>query len=314
MKEQFINVSFQKKSLALLDNCNDIIEQYQSQGLRLSLRQLYYQLVSRNIIENTERAYKNVGKLVSQGRLAGILDWKAIEDRIRVPRKVAEWDSPAQILNICIEQYRIPRWNDQDNYVELWCEKDALAGVLTPITEEYHVTLMINRGYSSQSAMKEAAERLQKADQRGKLASIRYIGDLDPSGEDMVRDVEDRLTLLTRGAFDFDVIKVAITPEQVAQYNPPPNPAKMSDSRAARFVAEFGQYSYEADALPPDVLDQIVRDEITSYIDFDVWEESIEAEDRDKTLLEQARDSIMEQRGDDDDDEAGENDEDDNKG
>lgn len=296
MKEQFIGVNFQAKSITLLLECDSIIVQYQGQGLRLSLRQLYYQLVSRNTIPNTERSYKNLGKLVSQGRLAGLLDWNAIEDRIRVPRKITEWNSPAEIVDAAISGYRLPRWNDQPSYIELWCEKDALAGVLTPITEQYHVTLMVNRGYSSQSAMKEAAERFQLANHNNKMVSLLYIGDQDPSGEDMVRDVRDRLTLLTRNAFSIEVVKIAITQDQIAQYNPPPNPAKMSDSRAAKYVQEFGQFSYEADALPPDVLAQIVRDDIGQYIDFDAWEETIQREDDDKLLLEDMRDNLMDQR------------------
>lgn len=296
MKEQFIDVNFKAKSLVLLDYCEQIIDQYLSQGLRLSLRQLYYQLVSRNIIPNTERSYKNLGNLVSQGRLAGMLDWDAIEDRMRVPRMITEWDSPAQIMDSVISGYCLPRWDSQESYIELWCEKDALAGVITPITEEYHVLLMVNRGYSSQSAMKEAAGRFQSANRNGKMISLLYIGDQDPSGEDMVRDVRDRLGLLTYHDFSFDVVKIAITQQQIAQYNPAPNPAKMSDSRAAKYIEEFGQFSYEADALPPDVLDQIVRDEIREYIDFDAWDETIAREDDDNLLLEDARDAIMDQR------------------
>lgn len=296
-KESYIEVNFRAASLAQLRTCNAIITQYQAQGLRMTLRQLYYQLVSRNVIPNSERAYKNLGSLLSQGRLAGVVDWDAIEDRIRVPLRVTIWESPAQIMAAAVNSYRLPRWRTQPAHVEVWVEKDALAGVLQPITDRYHITLMVNRGYSSQSAMKESAERLEDTAAEGKDATILYIGDHDPSGEDMVRDVRDRLQLLTRESFDIDVVKLAITEAQVQQYNPPPNPAKLSDSRAAGFIAKFGQFSYEADALPPDVLAAVVEEAIVAEIDQDRWDEVIEQEERDRQLLQEAADEVMKRRG-----------------
>ncbi len=176
------------------------------------------------------------------------------------------------------------------------CEKDALAGVLQPLTQQHHITLMVNRGYSSQSAMRQAAERLRDADYDGKEITILYIGDQDPSGEDMVRDVGDRLRLLTRENIEIEVVKLAITEDQVAQYNPPPNPAKRSDSRAEGFIARFGEFSYEADALPPDVLAAVVNDAIEAQIDPDLWAEVIEQEEVDKELLKDARDEVMRRR------------------
>ena len=298
-REAFIDVNFRQASLELLSTANEVIRRYQRQGLRLTLRQLYYQLVSQNVISNTERSYENLGNLLSRGRLAGYVDWDAIEDRIRRPLMITEWSSPEHIMRAVMYGYKLPRWKNQDQYVELWVEKDALAGVLQPITEEYHVTLMVNRGYSSQSAMKEAAERLQKAAENGKELVILYIGDMDPSGEDMVRDVGDRLELLTHGE-SIEVIKLAITPEHIAQYNPPPNPTKLSDSRAAKFIAKFGNSSYEADALPPDVLAQIVRDALSEYVNQDAWDEISDKEAVDKDLLQQASDWVMEQRENDD--------------
>ena len=297
MKTAYKEISFRAASLDLLGRCNQIIEQYQAQGFRLTLRQLYYQLVSANIITNTERSYKNLGKLVSQGRIGGVLDWAAIEDRLRSPRKVSEWSSPESLMNAAIQGYKLPRWESQPQYVELWCEKDALAGVLTPITTDLHVTLMVNRGYSSQSAMKEAAERLENADVNEKVIKIIYIGDQDPSGEDMVRDVRDRLDLLTRGC-EIEVVKIAITEAQITQYNPPPNPAKMTDSRAAKYVEKFGVSSYEADALPPNVLAAVVREAIEAEIDDPLWEESVDRENEDKDLLREARDEVMRRRED----------------
>ncbi len=146
--ETFIETQFQTKSLELLTQINAIISSYQAQNLKLTLRQLYYQLVTRNIIRNEDRAYKNLGKLLSQGRLAGMVDWDAIEDRLRKPEKAQEWDDPDHIMRTVIDAYALPRWDNQETYCEMWVEKDALAGVLQPITDELHVTLMVNRGYN----------------------------------------------------------------------------------------------------------------------------------------------------------------------
>ena len=293
MKTAFITKKFRSESLERLDICNTIIADYMRQGFRLTLRQLYYQLVSRDLIPNTERSYKNLGNLINDGRLAGQVDWDAIEDRLRMPYRISEWTDPGQIMNIVADSYRLPRWNNQEYYVELWCEKDALAGVLRPIADQFQVTMMVNRGYSSQSAMKSAADRMLQALGTAQQCVILYIGDLDPSGEDMVRDIKDRLELM---AGYVRVQKLAITPEQVAQYNPPPNPAKMTDSRATGFVEKFGRFSYEADALPPNILAQVIRDAIEVYRDEVAWTEVETQEEEDKVLLREARDIIMDKR------------------
>lgn len=301
MKESFKDINFRPKSLALIDLAQQIIRTYFGQGYRLTLRQLYYQLVVRNAIKNMERSYKNLGSLISDGRLAGIIDWNAIEDRIRVPRKAPDWSDPASIMRAVVDGYRLPRWKDQPYHVELWVEKDALAGVLQPISEARHIILMVNRGYSSQSAMHDAYERFLVANSEGKENVILYLGDLDPSGEDMVRDIDDRLNMVF--GVDVQVIKLGITPEQVALYNPPPNPAKMTDSRAARFVSEHGYDSYEVDALPPDVLTTLINDAINGYEDSALMAATLEREERHKAMLQEASDDIMrrlEEEGEDD--------------
>ena len=148
VKLAFKDIALRSDSLQMISLCNQIIEGYQAQNLKLTLRQLYYQLVSRNAIPNQEKAYKNLGRLVSDGRLAGLIDWDAIEDRVRKPSTPNEFESLESLVNAAIYSYRLPRWRGQNSYVELWVEKDALSGVLAPLADEYHVTLMVNRGYS----------------------------------------------------------------------------------------------------------------------------------------------------------------------
>lgn len=292
-RETFKQTNFRADTLQMIALCNEIITQYQAQGLRLTLRQLYYQLVTRNAIRNLEREYKRIGAMLSEARLAGLVDWDAIEDRIRRPVVAPQWGSIQEIVEAALRQYRLPRWEGQERYVELWVEKDALAGVLQPLASEFHVTLMVNRGYSSQSAMYEAAQRLIDAAQGDRTIILFYLGDHDPSGEDMVRDVRDRLELF---GVDLTVEKLALTMDQVTQYDPPPNPAKMSDSRAAGYVAKFGAEAWEVDALPPDVLAGLIRAALASMVDRDRMDEVIEREDRDKADLRQAVEGLMRDR------------------
>jgi hypothetical protein len=209
VKTQYKSFNFRADSLAKIELANSIIASYQAQGLRLTLRQLYYQFVTRNALPNREKSYDSLGRLVSDARLAGLIDWEAIEDRVRVPRLPTEFSDLKDLINAALQSYRLPRWKGQSHYIELWVEKDALSGVLTPLAEQYHITLMVNRGYSSQSAMYEAGLRfIAHSD---KTCTLFYLGDHDPSGEDMVRDIEERLSMF--GAI-LRVKKIALTMDQ----------------------------------------------------------------------------------------------------
>jgi hypothetical protein len=280
----------------------DIVDDYASQNLTLTLRQLYYQLVSKDLIANNEKSYKRIGSIVSRARLGGILDWDAVEDRVRVPKMPPEFDSLDHLVETAFASYRLPRLKGQDTYVELWVEKDALAGVLAPIANKYHIALMVNRGYSSTSAMKEAGDRLRaKCVEIGtNVAHVLYLGDFDPSGEDMVRDVGDRLRLfanegveednyerecMIEGIVHIDVTKIALTMPQIKKHQPPPNPAKLTDSRAREFVAKHGKQSWEVDALPPRALKHLIELELDSLIDMDKVQKIKDKEEADKKML-----------------------------
>lgn len=291
-KECFLERTFRDDSTLVIRRANQIITDYLRQGYRLTLRQLYYQFVSKNWIANTERSYKRLGSIISDGRLAGLIDWDAIEDRVRVPRVPTEFDDLEQLCEAAVSSYRLPRWKGQCNYVELWVEKDALAGVLQPLASEYHVTMMVNRGYSSQSAMYEAANRFQI---RGEDCEkhLLYLGDHDPSGEDMVRDVRDRLEMF---GVSVHVKKIALTMAQVEEHEPPPNPAKMTDSRAGAYVAQHGAESWEVDALPPNVLAELIRHEILGLVDLEEMETIKEQEQTDTQELLKAVRTLMKRR------------------
>ena len=281
MKTKFKEIHFREDSLARIDLCNQVIEEYQGQGLRLTLRQLYYQLVTRNSVPNIERSYKNLSTLVSDARLAGLMDWEAIEDRARQPIQQSEFSGLPDLVEVAIRSYRLPRWEGQEYYAELWVEKDALAGVLLPLAFEFHVTMMVNRGYSSQSAMFESAARFTDADRQTPI--LFYLGDHDPSGEDMVRDVSERLRIF--GVSDIQVKKLALTMDQIEQYKPPPNPAKVSDPRATKYIREHGESSWEVDALPPEILRGIIRKAFNVIIDQEKMDVVKRQEERDKKRL-----------------------------
>lgn len=268
-------------SALLVNQCNEILAELS--GYRLTLRQLYYQLVSRNVIPNLERSYQNLSRLVTRARMAGLIDWDLIEDRVRTPWSMSEFENIADLVDAAVRSYRLPRWKGQSSYAELWVEKDALAGVLRPLAAEFHVTLMVNRGYSSASAMKASADRyLAHEDDQLYLF---YLGDFDPSGEDMVRDISARLYEFT--VPELDVQKVALTWEQIQQYNPPPNPAKHSDPRSREFIRKHGSSSWEVDALPPQVLEALIRERFEGIIDRVAMDNVIKQEELDKEKLRQ---------------------------
>ena len=291
MKEAFVARTFRGPALALLERAEIVVESYTGRGFRLTLRQLYYQLVSANAISNEERSYKRLGDLLSDARLAGLVDWAAIEDRVRVPRMAAEFADLRELAEAALASYRLPRWEGQDRYVELWVEKDALAGVLQPLAREFHVTLMVNRGYSSQTAMYDASKRFLAAADEGKDPVLLYLGDHDPSGEDMVRDIGDRLA--TFGVEGLDLEKIALTTAQVEEYGPPPNPTKMTDSRAAAYVARHGEHSWEVDALRPETLQDLIRSAIERRLDAAKMDEVKEREEADKDALRAAVSEIL---------------------
>lgn len=279
MKQVFIEKKFGAASLALIETANSIIEEYEGMGFQLSLRQLYYQLVARDYIENTVQSYKRVGNIISDARNAGLVDWDAIEDRGRTPYLPSQWTSPAEIVRAAANQFRIDRWQNQDNYVEVMVEKDALSGILRPVCSNLHVRFTANKGYSSSTAMYDAGQRFLQAHDAGRDLYLIYLGDHDPSGIDMTRDIEERLNLYGEYVGDnLNVMRIALNMNQVEHWNPPPNPAKETDSRFADYRARYGETSWELDAVEPQTLATLVQDSIEVLIDDETWQETLQKE------------------------------------
>jgi len=280
MKERFTyKLKLSKDNTIMLDKINDILEEYVYDGYTLTLRQLYYQLVSRDIIPNNDKEYAKISNILKNGRMAGIVDWSAIEDRVRVP-KLPYWVSGInEAINDIISQYRLNRMKGQERNIEIWVEKDALSNVLYRVSEKYHIRLMVNRGYSSVSAMYDAYKRLKDND------VILYFGDHDPSGMDMIRDVKERLQDF---GIDVDVLPIALTMDQIEEFNPPPNPAKIADPRAKWYIEKYGKTSWELDALPPRELIRLAENAVENIIDVDLYNEMLEKEQNDINELKES--------------------------
>lgn len=263
MKIKYEERKFNKRNLELVERVNNIVDEYSRQGYGLTLRQTYYQLVARGIIENSERSYKRIGDLIGNARLAGLIDWYAISDRTRYLRGTMTNTLPAKEIKSLAQQFHIDKWTNQPNYVEVWVEKDALVDVVGTACRDSDTRFFSCRGYCSLSEIWQAAQRfICRKKHEGRY--IIYLGDHDPSGIDMTRDISERLKL-----FGSDVVvrRVALSMKQIQRFNPPPNPAKITDPRATAYIEKFGNISWELDALEPQFITRLIKDEIGALMD-----------------------------------------------
>ena len=291
MKEKFINKKFKEESLIMIGTANSIIEEYQKKGFDLTLRQLYYQFVSSDTLPdhwvdketgstNNEKSYKKLGSIINDGRLAGLIDWDSIVDRTRIVRRNSYWDDVESILWSAAASYSVNKWENQSERIEVWVEKDALIDVVGKACSPLDTPYFSCRGYVSQSAMYEASKRISDY---GCDTTIYYLGDHDPSGLDMVRDITDRLNMFDTNCF---IIPIALTKYQIKRLNPPPNPAKITDSRAAKYIKEYGQKSWELDALEPEYIVELINTAIKGHIGPIRWKKQIAKEEKGRRYLE----------------------------
>lgn len=285
MLERFIDKKFSSSSLAIIQQARGIIDEYQGQGFKLTLRQLYYQFVARDLMPNTVQSYKRLGSIISDARLAGYIDWESIEDRTRNLKRPSYWSSPESLIDICAEMYDIDKWADQKNRVEVWIEKEALVGVIAEVCDSNQVPYFACRGYVSQSEQYEAAKRHRKylTEGQGQDVTVLHLGDHDPSGLDMTRDNSDRLDLFESATY---VKRIALNMDQIVTYNPPPNPAKVTDSRFDKYLAKFGTESWELDALEPRVIADLIETEIDKLRDHRKWESAVNRQREQRRELE----------------------------
>ena len=243
-----------------------------------TVRQTFYQLVSRGVIAKTEGEYKHtVVRLLATMRRAGEIPFGWIADNTRWMRKPRSHSSLGDMLEQSQRFYRRAMWDDQDVYVEIWLEKDALSGVLYQVTAEFDVPLMVTRGYPSISYLYEAADAIAAT---GKPAYLYYFGDYDPSGCDITRAVESGIREFAPDA-DIHFERVAVTPAQIAAWSLPSRPTKQSDSRSEGFAGN----SVEVDSIPPDTLRDLVRHSIVRHIDARQMAASLVIEEQERETL-----------------------------
>jgi hypothetical protein len=241
----------------------------------MTVRQVFYQLVGRGAIDKTEAEYKTtVGRLLIEMRRSGDIPFEWIADNTRWMRKPSSYSSLRNMLEISKQAYRRALWNDQEAYVEVWLEKDALAGVLMEATSQWDVPLMVTRGYPSLSYLHSAGMAIEAV---RKPAYLYYFGDHDPSGQDITRSTEKGLRELAPTA-EIHFVRVAVNESQIIEMGLPTRPTKTTDSRSKGFQGE----SVEVDAIRPSVLRSMARACIERHIDpaLLALTEMIEAEER----------------------------------
>lgn len=288
-------------------HAEEIVATYRRQGYILTLRQVYYQFVARDLFpddrrwkqagskwvknadgtKNADPNYEWLGEILNNARLGGLLDWDGIEDRTRNLKSVGIWASPASIMRAVASQFRIDKWTTQPVRIFCWVEKEALEGVVARPCNRNFVPYMSCRGYMSQSEMRDQARSFHEYQSAGQEIAILHLGDHDPSGIDMTRDIIDRMRMFN----DFtsvEVVRIALNMDQVQQYNPPPNPAKLSDSRATGYIDAYGDESWELDALEPSVIDALIQQHIDDRRDPVLWREKIDEEAEHRHMLETA--------------------------
>jgi len=272
MKQCYTPKNFRTDSLRLIVTVNSIVDDYQNQGFRLTVRQLYYQLVARDIIPNTIQEYKRVAGIINDGKLAGLIDWEAIEDRTREFVQQTRWRDGAQILRAAVDNFHMDMWSGQEHRVFVVVEKEALVGVLEPTCRKWDIPLLAARGYPSGTVLREFVQRdIIPAQCEGKEPIILHLGDHDPSGIDMSRDLTERLALFS--GQDVELKRIALTMDQVNEQRPPKNPAKSTDSRFNEYKKIYGSSSWELDALSPAYLAGLLEGHIGDYIDHGAWNE-----------------------------------------
>ena len=270
MKECFSNKKFGERALDLIAKANSVIESPDYAGVCVTVRQLYYQFVSESWLANTPQNYEALATVIAEGREAGMIDWDAIEDRGRVTNEHPSFPSLKAYLTQLNESFRLDKWKKQKHYLEVMVEKQALEGIIYPVCEKWSVPLTANKGYSSVSSMYKRGKFIQsQRDVEGKEVHVLYLGDHDPSGIDMTRDVKDRLERYSDGPVD--VIRLGLNHDQVLRHQLIENPVKFDDSRAAGYIERFGTHSWELDALKPKTLRALVENGIKQFLDLPAW-------------------------------------------
>lgn len=283
MKKCYVPKRFNPKSAKVIERANKLLEEYAGHGITITLRSLYYRFVANNWCRNHQSEYKKLGKIIGDARLAGRIDWNHLEDRTRNLASLEHFNGPQDALNKLVGWYHVDMWANQKYRPEVWLEKDAVVGNIQRICTTNDVPYFSCRGYTSLTEMYWAGVRLSNYAKQGYTPYIIHFGDHDPSGIDMSRDILDRLAKTFMAEHEF--IRVALNMDQIKQYNPPPNPAKTTDKRYRKYQEEYGDDSWELDALDPLKFGALIEEQLNSIRDDVQWAKDVEEKARVKARL-----------------------------
>lgn len=281
---RYREVEFKADKLELIRAASVICEEYEKQGIPLSLRQLHYQFVSRNLYKNNAASYNRLGDAVSDGRIAGLISWTAIEDRERNLQGLNHYESPQQAIKAVQASYSIDKWANQPIRPEIWVEKIALVDVIGVIAQKLEVDFFACKGYNSQSEAWRAGQRFAGYVRKGQRPIVFHLGDHDPSGIDMTRDNQERISLFA--GVQVQVVRLSLNMDQIHRYSPPPNYAKPTDSRYGDYIRQYGEECWELDALEPRVIWQLIEDAVMQVRDQKLWDEMEAQQTEDELYLE----------------------------
>ncbi len=276
---KYVDKKFSNDKLALIAKADFRASDMASQGYDMTVRQLYYWFVKQNLIPNKEESYKMVINLVRDARRAGLLDWNHIVDRTRGPKGPQHWPSVGSFMSAAANSYDVNWWKDQKNYVEVWVEKDTLIGIFMRACQPWKCPVLSCRGYVSDTEIWKSSQRLMRMAKTKKRVVIFQLSDHDPSGLDMTRDIRDRIEMFTDGCSKIEIRRIGLTMAQVEEVQAPPNPAKTTDSRYKQYAEQYGDESWELEALEPAYMADLIGSHIKKLVDKKEWAKSEAARD-----------------------------------
>lgn len=253
----------------LIEKAREILERDNP----MTLRQLHYRLVSVLVTKNIDPDYKRLSRVMTKARREGLILYEWIVDRTKVEITPNVWVDPVHYSETVARAYRRDYWRDQPYHVEIWCEKDTINGAVEPVYSRYGVTFRAYHGFNSTTKKNEIAGFFKSL---GKPVMILYLGDYDPSRWDIQRDL--KASLNKYDFFNFNIIRLAIMPKDIRDFDLPLLRVKDKDSRAPKFKRRFGNNAVELDALPPDELRSRIENAICALIDWEKWERAEQVE------------------------------------
>ena len=293
-------LSVERKKERILQEVIKIINTYKR---RLKLRQIYYRLVAKQVIENTTSQYKYLSKILVEARERRIINPEIIIDGSRaqplmpLPEYYCHVDHFTTFFNSFLkiaDYYHIPKWFNQPNYVVITLEKDALADIFFEIIEELECGFVVGRGFNSFSQLYQTMKKTKQILNFSRVIFL-HFGDFDPSGKDIIRSFQKRIEKM--GIISEHKI-VALTNEQIINYQLPSVPTKKTDSRAKNFIEKFGDIAVELDALEPNVLEELIINSVNDFFDQNIYQETLQLEEKNKLLLHETMAIVNERLGD----------------